>query len=129
MKLLIGLLIGFVILVYVYNYLKLRKRRQDQTDTVARYRRRYRARQKNRYPAAVWMIQIIKNMLPNTTVKQITFPRMTYFCSLFPILQFLSAQSFSWWEFHNMGNQAVFTTNYSLNLCFANSCFCNLLLF
>ena len=45
MKLLIGLLIGFVILVYVYNYLKLRKRRQDQTDTVARYRRRYRARQ------------------------------------------------------------------------------------
>lgn len=37
----VGLLIGFLILVYVYNYLKLRKRRQNQIDTVAEYHRQF----------------------------------------------------------------------------------------
>lgn len=49
MKAIIGLLIGFLILVYVYNYLKLRKRRQNQIDTVAEYHRQFASRKKIRH--------------------------------------------------------------------------------
>lgn len=47
MKIIIGFLIGFLILVYVYNYLKLRKRRKKQIDTVAEYHRRFASRRKS----------------------------------------------------------------------------------
>lgn len=46
MKILIGLLIGFLILVYVYNYLKLRKRRRNQPNTVAEFHRQFDSHRK-----------------------------------------------------------------------------------
>lgn len=41
MKMLIGLVIAFLVLVYVYTFIKIRKKRKNNIDTVTKYNTAY----------------------------------------------------------------------------------------
>lgn len=46
MKLFIGLIIAFLVLIYVYTFIKIRKRRKKNTDAVDDYRKQYLQRKR-----------------------------------------------------------------------------------
>lgn len=50
MKLFIGLIIGFVVLIYAYTYIRIRKKRKKDTDIVSSYRNQYVERKKQTNP-------------------------------------------------------------------------------
>jgi H+/gluconate symporter-like permease len=63
MKLLIGLIVAFLVLVYVYTFLKQRKKRRNHVDTVKKYNQEYMKNKKTKSAAANYSVKKYKGQI------------------------------------------------------------------